>query len=107
MNLLSRSQGKYVKVDFQHPEPIGICDYSGFAFNRSQLNKQMEWRGDNLVWTGFMVGTPFLDEPSPQNRPPVVKNDPKPVKNARPVVTVEAPANNQIVQDLNNLVWGR
>ena len=44
----------------------------------------MEWRGDNLVWTGLMVGRPYLDIPNEQNRPPLVKNDPRPINDARP-----------------------
>ena len=44
----------------------------------------MEWRGDNLVWTGLMVGPQYLDKPQEQNRPPLVKNDPRPVQNPRP-----------------------
>jgi hypothetical protein len=75
--------GKYVNVDENNVHALGICDLSGYVFPHSQLKKQMEWRGNQLCWTGFMVGTPFLDMPNPQNRPPPVKSDPTAVNNPR------------------------
>ena len=80
--IVNSSLGKYVKKG--NLEPVGVCDRSGFYFSHTDLHKQMEWRGNNLVWTGAMVGTPFLDEPQEQNRPPLVQNDPEPVINPRP-----------------------
>ena len=81
-NNINSQLGRYVKKGSL--EPIGVCDYSGFFFSKSDLIKQMEWRGNSLVWTGFMVGRPFLDIPSEQNRPPFIKGDPKIVDTARP-----------------------
>lgn len=66
-------------------ETIGVCDRSGFVFKTSELCKQMEWRGDRLVWTGLLVGRPYLDVPDEQLRTVKTKHDPKPVKNPRPV----------------------
>ena len=83
MSFISRYKGKHVTIDPNNPEALGICDYSGFVFNHKDLVKQMEWRGNNLVWTGMMVGRPYLDTPSEQNRPPLVKDDPKAIKNPR------------------------
>jgi hypothetical protein len=74
---------KYVTVDPENPNAFAVCDRSGFYFNHKDLHKQMEWRGNNLVWTGLLVGTPFLDIPNEQNRPPPIKADPIPVKNPR------------------------
>jgi hypothetical protein len=84
MGFVNRWKGKHVNVSFENPEPLGECDQSGFTFNHKDLHKQMAWRGDRLVWTGFMVGTPYLDEPNQQSRPPLVKSDPTVVLNARP-----------------------
>lgn len=81
-NNINSQLGRYVKKGSL--EPIGVCDYSGFFFSKSDLIKQMEWRGNSLIWTGFMVGRPFLDVPSEQNRPPLIRDDPKIVDNARP-----------------------
>jgi hypothetical protein len=80
--LINQQRGEYVKKNVI--EPVGVCDYSGFFFSRSDLVKQYEWRGNQLVWTGAIVGRPFVDEPNEQNRPPQIKGDPKAVKNPRP-----------------------
>ena len=52
-----RFKGKYVSINPDNPSALGVCDESGFVFNHKDLIKQMEWRGNNLVWTGLMVGT--------------------------------------------------
>lgn len=75
--------GRYAKVDPNNPEPIGFCDRTGIPFNRKDLVKQMEWVGNTLVWTGWLVGRPFLDTPNQQNKIPPVKADPIPVKDPR------------------------
>jgi len=79
---VNTQMGDYVRKDVI--EPIGVCDYSGFLFSRSDLVKQYEWHGKELVWTGAIVGRPFVDEPNEQNRPPQIKGDPKVVQNPRP-----------------------
>lgn len=79
-----RPKGKYVRVDAENPEAVGLCDYSGLLFNRSDLLKQMEWRGNSLQWTGFYVGRPYVDVPNEQNRPPILPPDPVPIKDPRP-----------------------
>lgn len=79
---VNTQMGDYVRKDVI--EPIGTCDYSGFPFSRSDLVKQYEWRGNQLVWTGAIVGRPFVDEPNEQNRPPQIKGDPKALLNPRP-----------------------
>jgi len=78
-----RPKGKYVAINENSPAALGVCDYSGFTFKREDLEKQMEWRGNALVWTGYMVGRPFLDEPNEQLRPPILPPDPIPVQNPR------------------------
>jgi hypothetical protein len=112
MSWVNRWKSKYVVIDPKNPSALGECDDSGFTFNRKDLVKQMEWRGDNLVWTGLMVGKPYLDVPQEQNRPPLVKSDPRPVINPRlptPYIDPEANQvlpNNQLVAKLNNFHWG-
>ena len=92
--LINQQRGEYVKKNVI--EPVGVCDYSGFPFSRSDLVKQYEWRGNQLVWTGAIVGRPFVDEPNEQNRPPQIKGDPKVVQNPRPfgIETPEGPDTN-------------
>lgn len=59
-----------------------------------------------------MVGKPYLDVPQEQNRPPIVKNDPRPVINPRlptPYIdpdTNQVLPNNQLVNKLNSFNWG-
>jgi len=112
MSWVNRWKGKYVTIDTNNPSALGICDESGLAFNHKDLVKQMEWRGDNLVWTGFLVGKPYLDVPSEQNRPPLVKADPYTVKNPRlptPYSDPETPVvlpYTQLLTKLNNTNWG-
>lgn len=84
MGWVRRWQSKNIVIDSKDSHALGVCDDSGFVFNHKDLVKQMEWRGDNLVWTGLMVGPQYLDKPQEQNRPPLVKNDPRPVQNPRP-----------------------
>lgn len=106
-----RWKGKNVIISRKNPSALGVCDDSGFDFNHKDLVKQMEWRGDNLVWTGFMVGKPYLDKPQEQNRPPLVKADPRPVKNPRlpvPYTDPEVPQvlpYNQLLVKLNTTNW--
>ncbi len=76
--------GKFVKIDWNHPSALGICDYTGLVFNRKDLVKQMEWRGNALVWTGFYVGKPFAAKPNPQLIPPILPPDPVPILDPRP-----------------------
>lgn len=84
MGWINRWKSRYVTIDPKNPHALGECDDSGFTFNHKDLVRQMEWRGDRLVWTGLLVGKPFLDTPNPQNRPPLVKDDPKAIRNSRP-----------------------
>ncbi len=78
-----RPHGRYVVIDESSPQALGICDKSGFVFRRIDMVKQMEWRGNALVWTGFIVGKPFVDTPNAQLRPPILPPDPVPVQNPR------------------------
>lgn len=88
--------GEYVKKNII--EPVGVCDYSGFFFSKSDLVKQQEWRGNQLVWTGAIVGRPFVDEPNEQNRPPQIKGDPKALQNPRPF-GIETPIGPNVINN--------
>ncbi len=74
-----RPHGKHVVIDSDNPEALGICDKTGFVFKRKDLVGQMEWRGNALVYTGFLVGRPYVDTPNEQLRPPILPPDPVPV----------------------------
>lgn len=105
-HLINAGRGKFVRKNSL--EPVGVCDYSGFLFSKSDLVKQYEYRGNDLVWTGAMVGRPFLDVPNQQNRPPQIKGDPKVVRDPRPEgiitpVPLDATGNNNqsILENIN------
>lgn len=83
MSEINDCRGQFVRKGSM--DAVGVCDFSGFWFSHSDLVKQMEWRGNRLVWTGFMVGRPFVDIPNEQARPPLVQDDPKIVENPRPL----------------------
>jgi len=72
------------RVNTRHPEAWGVCDRCGFVFNLVNLNKQYGWRGNNLVWNGYLVCKPCLDVPFQLNRPLFLPPDPPPVINPRP-----------------------
>lgn len=78
-----RPRGKHVRIDADSPRALGICDYTGFVHNREDLVRQMEWRGDAIVWTGFYVGKDYQDTPNEQLRPPLLPPDPVPVREPR------------------------
>jgi hypothetical protein len=78
-----RPHGKHVRIDADSPKALGICDYTGFVHNRIDLVRQMEWRGNALVWTGFYVGKTYADRPNEQLRPPILPPDPVPVREPR------------------------
>lgn len=80
---MATKKGQYVTIDIDNPQALGICDRTGFVHNRKDLVKQMEWRGDSLVWTGFLVGRDFVDVPNEQSRPPILPPDPVPVIDPR------------------------
>lgn len=112
MSWVNRWKGKHVLVDAKNPAALGVCDDSGFDFNHKDLVRQMVWSGDNLVWNGLMVGRPYLDAPSEQDRPPLVKADPRPVTMPRLPSTYTDPSSNQVLQNeqltlkLQNIHWG-
>jgi hypothetical protein len=76
--------GKYVRIDPKNPEALAICDYSQWPCLHKDLVRQMEWRGEGLVWTGLLVNKRFADIPNQQGRAPILPPDPVPVAQARP-----------------------
>lgn len=112
MSFARKYQSKYLVVDPQDPSAMGQCDYTGFIFNHKDLVKQMTWVGNNKVWTGFLVGKPYVDKLNDQSRPPPVKDDPRPIKNSRvPNDWIDPNANQilppaQLLVKLQNFNWG-
>ena len=75
---------RYGAVDALNPEAAGRCDRGGEIRKRSELLKEMAWRGDSLVWTGFLCCAQHIDPPHPQDRTKRLRADPVPVEDPRP-----------------------
>lgn len=104
-------KGKYVRIDPNNPSGLRVCQRSGFVFNVEDTVYQKDWKGDGYIWTGLIVGKPFVDQPQEQNRPPLVKADPYPIKDPRPPIPYIDPENNpvlptsQLLDRLRNFNW--
>lgn len=85
-----RNHGKYTNMSKNRPRAIARCDYSGLMVRHSALIKQMQYSGQGLYYTGYLVNPKFADEPNPQNLTPRVRLDPKPIPNARPDNIIDA-----------------
>jgi hypothetical protein len=102
-----RPKGKHFTVDMYSPVAKARCDKTGFIFRYTDLVKQMEWRGNSLEWTGFMVGKPYVDEPNEQLRAIVFPPDPVPIPLPRPDRPTPVYWENQNTpwEDLQILSW--
>ena len=110
MSSIRKSYSKYTTVNINNPSAWGVCDLTGAVFNRTDLIKQKEWRGNSLVWIGTYRGKPFLDEPNQAGRIPIQKVDPKPVLDPRPPEGYDPTENpilssQQMIIKLNNVNW--
>jgi len=74
----------HARVDPQHPAAFAMCDMCGFQYNHRDLRWEMQWRGNKIEKTGFLVCPTCWDEPNPTLRPKVLPPDPVPVLNPRP-----------------------
>ncbi len=81
--------GQWTKIRPSNPRAIGVCDYSGMFCAHRDLVKQMEYRGNGLVWTGFWVNKKFADKPNIQMLAPIMMPDPIPVYAPRPDTAVD------------------
>jgi hypothetical protein len=90
------------RIDPKKPEAIGYCDLTGFRVMRKDLVQQMEYRGTQLVWNGFLVYKDFVDEPNRQSGAIILGPDPIPVLNPRPGSRPEKPT----VQDTARVLSG-
>lgn len=83
MSIFSQ-QGRYVATDMMKPEPVGVCDRTGFLFKLSEMPFQYQYRGNALVNLNIRVAERYLDKPSEFLRPPLIGPDPVPPRNPRP-----------------------
>lgn len=85
------TRGKYTRVEMDNPLAVGRCDGSGFIGRHADMQRQMEFRGSALAWTGFLRIPKFLDKPNPQMMPPVTMPDPIPIQYPRPYTFPDKP----------------
>lgn len=74
------------------PLAMAECDRCGFWYPLDRLQKQFEWRGAQLAWTGYLVCPDrCLDVPFEQNKVLILPVDPRPRVNPRPSWDTTAP----------------
>lgn len=71
------------KIDAYNPKAVAVCDKCQFKYNRIDLVWQQEYRGNNLMKTGFLVCKTCLDVPYQGRRPIIIPADPVPILNPR------------------------
>jgi hypothetical protein len=75
----------FARVSRRAPSAFAICDTCGYQFNRTALVEQMEYFGNEIRKTGFLVCQRTCNDiPQPQISTPILPNDPYPVRNPRP-----------------------
>ena len=87
----NRYRGRIPYVDPDNPQSWGKDDYSGLPVMHTDLVKQMEFIGNALAWTGFMVHYKDYSQPNPQKIPARLKPDPVPIPNPRYLKLTQAP----------------
>lgn len=88
---MSMYRGRVPYVDPDNPQSWGKDDYTGLPVMHPDMIKQMEYIGNGLAWTGFMVHHKDADQPNPQRIPPRLKVDPVPIPNPRYLVLEDLP----------------
>lgn len=72
---------------------MGECDRCGFWHPLSSLQKQFQWQGAVLAWTGYLVcPDKCLDIPFEQNKVLILPPDPMPRVNPRPGTNITGAA---------------
>lgn len=64
--------------------PAAICDACGFMYNLDDLVRELDYAGNRIVRTGFLVCQRCDDDLQPQKLPRPLPQDPLPVRNPRP-----------------------
>jgi hypothetical protein len=77
------------QVNLRNPTAQAECDRCGFWYPLDRLQKQFQWQGSVLAWTGSLVCSDrCLDIPFEQNKVLILPPDPKPRINPRPSANV-------------------
>ena len=98
-------KGKRYKVDIRSPKASAICDKTLIVMRHCDMVKQMEYYGDSLQWTGYMVGKWYADKPNPSLRPTNLKPDPVPVEDPRPLQQGQDSPPSQVTYNILNTIY--
>lgn len=71
------------KIDAYNPQAVAVCDRCQIKYSHSDLIWEMEYRGNALMHTGFLVCSTCLDVPYQGWRPIIIPADPVPILNSR------------------------
>lgn len=83
MSIFSR-QSLRTSADMMRPEPVGVCDRTGFLLRLAEMPFQYQYQGNALVSQNIRVGEQYLDKPSEFLRPPLIGPEPIPPRHPRP-----------------------
>ena len=89
--MCAKYRGRIPFIDADNPQAWGKDDITGLPVMHTDMVKQMEYIGNGIAWTGFMVHHKDADQPNPQLVPPRLKPDPVPIKNPRYLQFPELP----------------
>lgn len=73
----------HARLDPRSPKAFAICDQCGFLYNHSDLKWEVQWTGNQINRTGFLVCPTCWDVPNPQLKAKVLPADPVPILNPR------------------------
>lgn len=73
----------HARLDPRSPRAFGICDQCGFLYNHADLRWEVQFYGNQIQKTGFLVCPTCWDVPNPQLKPKVLPADPVPILNPR------------------------
>jgi hypothetical protein len=81
-----KRRGKYSCVNPLDPRAAGVCDRGGEVRRHAELKREMRWAGNRLVPTGFLVCAQHMDMPHPLDRVMLLRPDPVPITDPRPML---------------------
>lgn len=88
MGIEKSKNSTYINSRYSEPFKVvgsALCDFSGFVIQVTDQEKQTEYSGQGLYYTGMLPHKKFADLPQPQLLKPKILKDPLPIRDARPV----------------------
>ena len=78
-----RPHPKNADTNPDYPRAWATDDRSGMITNLHKMRWEVQWSGQQLIKTGFLVGADNYDIPQEQLRTLIIPADPPPLMNAR------------------------